>query len=1226
MSKLALFLLFFVLVSNATFIRPWDNASWIATNPNIVSTGVEIWWNLPELQKTLDSFQLPEETQNSAVDGEIWKARDAKNTASKNYYGCMALPELVKLWGNQAQAPVAVFQSFSAAFSCVEYEKNWKLALDHSLTALELSETQALNSISTSRRTFDRIRFLGLCNLSFRARPDDICNSGEIAFSSYDSHQTEGNFGAMSIFQNHSEELSNQLRSHNPDLSFINLAFGLLWGTNGTIQTHERITNKSLEAVENANMQYEILQSIAHQRKRTAEGVISELEKQKIHLISRATSSTELDFAGTIRDYFVRLQEEKSQTDQELQEAGFVRNSIFLDGCLATAISQTNKTANKYSHILSETDSIRNAARLAVKQQMEEAKTELERTQLERQLNPASIELLQKANKSFVSAQKSTVMGVQYEKYSESTILARMARSQRSSESQILIQTSISKLQTLIKNARTDDIDVTTEEETLSLLGGLEEYEIDAYVQSAISNIISKARLKYADDLMRKRSSLIKKISLGGSSTQDLKSELQKFETGVVVDGSILFPESIGHLKQLKSNYAYVEDELALHLGDVVGNSMAGSATPIFSPIYLDTPADIVLDVVLTNPMQYGARNVQVPVTASPQVPFLYSDVVSGKGSLSGLYTDSEYLYLTFSNVSPFEQKRLTLSKSMVIAHTESKSVHAVAIGNGMALVKEVLEFQLDMPIPHLELLQDNYKATIDGASATRPLDSGKHKLRLEYYVPDAYMEAVSNLKSYPIGPKSQIEYVITITPTIDLDVVPILVESTNNSGISSMSIYAITGEKMTKPKKLSENAHSADISNLVANVPAKIHISYLVEDSKSFFESELLPYRNLELGPDAKKLFDQAEQHASGGNYSQAIELIKQLQATHKSEQKQLDGMEKKIAVLSGKLQNELSELNEHLPAETLASPFLSKLEARRIELAKISSNVPKLNVSERLAALEAIDFRWIGKELNAHAKSSYKEYNDLKERFYVAGNSTTASEFMTFESSLNRFQASPRVEYAVAVVDSLEEVRSLVKSQEVLLSEELSERKHMFEKFKEKTNSILEPYSKQLSAAKGTDYSGRFAISSSTVEKQLKDVGNSIDSDPRIFNGKLESLNISLRKMYSILSSLENESLSTISLNEHLIIRLPDSDSKSNLIDNLRTMKKLHESSEYVNSLRAGVAISEKLKQEQNPDGDGLLMLGISAMAILAILAFYLFKPKPKPALKKVPKLGDF
>ncbi len=1225
MSKLALFLLFFVLVSNATFVRPWENASWVASNPNIVSVGMEVWWNLPELQKTLDSVQLPEETQDAPIDENVLKAHNAKNAALKNYYECMALPELVKLWGNQGTSPVALFQSFNAAISCMEYGNNWKLTIDHSLNALELSEKHAANSISESRFSFDQVESMGLCNLSFSARPDGLCNSGKTAFLSYDSSLNEGNFGTMSIFQNHSEELSKQLRSHGPDLSSFNPAFGLLWGPGGTIPVHEEMSKESLEAMKTAELQYGVLLSAAQKRKRLTETKFSELKKQKIHLIRRAPSSNEIDFTGTVSDYFVQLQIQKDLADQDLQEVLIVHSSVFQSGYMATAISQANRTAIRYSYLISETDSLYNAAQLTVNQQMADAISELAKTNREKKLTPESIDLIEKANTSFASAQKSTLLGVQYEKYSESEQFARMARSQRSSESEILVKSSISKLQTLIANAKKDDIDVTTEEETLSLLNGLRDYEIDSYVQSAISNIISKANLKYGNDLMQKRSELIKKIRLGESTTQDLYLELQNLEFGIVVDGNLVFPEAIGHLKDLKLNYEYVEEELSLHLGDVLGNSMAGSATPIFSQVYLDVPAEVLLDFVVTNPLQYGARNVQVPILVSPPFPFLHSDVTSGKESLSSLYVDGNYLLLTFSNVSPFEKKRISMSKSLTLAHTNSKSIHAAAIGNGVALVNEVLEFQLDSQVPHLELLQDNAKATIDGANPNRPLDSGKHILNLEYYVSDAYVETVSNLNTYPVGPKSQVEYVITITPKISLDTIPILVESANNSGVSSMSIYAITGEKMSKPKKLSEKAYSAEISGLVANVPSKVHVSYLIEDSKSFFESEAQIYQNIELGPTAKMLFDQAQNQATSGNYSKAIEIIKQLQTAHKSEQTSLNSLRKKAAELSNKLSGEISEL-DGLPSDVSKSPFLSKLEARKSELTKLSNNLPALNLSQRVSALGAVDFKWLGKELNAYTKSAYKDYNDLKERFYLAGNSTTATEFLSFESSLNRLQASPQVEYAVAAVASLEKVRSVVENQEKLLSDEKSGRKLLTESLQKHADSILGTYSKQLSAAKGTDYSGRFVVSASNVEKQINDIDKFISSDPRIFNEKLSSLNTAVRKMGAIISSLENESSSSATFIEHLISQLPDSDSKSDLRNKLLTMRKLHESGEYVNSLRAGAAISDKLKQTQTNDEGGLLILGISAIAILAALAFYLFKPKPKPKLKKVPKLNDF
>lgn len=1225
MSKLALFLLFFVLVSNAAFLRPWENATWIASNPNIMYVGTELWWNLPDLHKTVDSINLPASSHDKVILEELEKAHTAKNSAEKNYVECMRLPELVKLWASPAHASLSVFQSFGAAASCIQYAGNWKQTVDHSLNIIELSEAHATHSISQSRISFERLERLGICNISFSARPDALCNSGQVAFLAHDFDLGEGNYGGFSIYKNHSQELSDQLRNPAPDLSSFAPAFDLLWGANGTIWLYEDIDNKSQSAEETAKLQYDVLRSTAQKRKTAAASKLSELEKQKLHLISRAPSSDQFDFAGTVADSLISLQSRKNAADLSKQEAELMRNELFSEGYLARAISTMNATAANYSNILSDAHLLSDSARLVVRQQMEDAAIELKKSSDEKKLTPDSLELLRKANASFMSAQKSTVLGVQYEKYFESAQYARMARSQRSPESQILIQSSISRLKQLITNAKVDDVDVTTEEQTLALLSGLDGREIDPYIQSAISNIISKSKLKYLDELTQTRKELINKIRLGGSLTQDLHQELLDFEDGVVVDGQLQFPDSIGRLKKLKSNYDYINEELQIHISSILGNSMSASASPVFSQVYLDLPTEILLDIAIVNPLNLEAPNVQVPITMPFPVPFLFSDIETGKDSLSALYTNENQLLVTFSNVSSHETKRLVLSRSMILAHTTSKSTHAVAIGNGVARVNEVLEFELDSPIPHLELLQGHQNASIDGADANRPLDKGKHTLETETYLSDAYAETTSNIKTYSIGPKSQVEYTITITPAIDLDKVPVLTEPINSSGISSLSIYAITGEKTTKPKKLSAQAYSAEVFDLATNIPTKIHVGYLVDDSKSYSASLLQQYGDTELASASKLLFGQAQEQFDGGNYSQAIGLLKQLQETHKTEQAQIAKIKKKSEELAMKLNSEISDLGASLPPDT-GSPFLSKLEARRIELEKIRAGLSLLNLSAQVAALEAVDFRWIGKEFNSYAKSAYKEYNDLRERFYLAGNSSTPAEFSQFESSLNRFQASPQVEYAVDLDSALTNVRALVEAQEVLRSNEISERGHMVAELKKRTNSIISSYEKQYSSAKGTDYSGRFIVGVSTVEKQLKSIESSMDDDYQIFQEDVAALNTSLSKMDDVLSSLKNESLSSLSLLEHLVLNLPDSDSKTDLRKKLVIMRGLHDSGEYVNSLRAGAAVSEALDQSHSGGDDGLLILGLSAIAILAALAFYMLKPKKKPALKKVPKMGDF
>jgi hypothetical protein len=1226
MSKLALFLLFFVMISSAAVTRPWENASWVASNPNIFNYGIDVWWNLPEFEASLDTLPVHDHVPDTSVQTELAEAERAKSEARKNLVGCSKFSEVAHLWSVPSSSIIAVIPTFNTVVDCYSYKNNWKLAVDHSLNALELSSSLAEKTVSEARNSFDAVRFLGLCNPSFSSRPNDLCNKGSSALISYDSHLSDGSYGTFQLFLNLGSELENELVQHKPDFSSLEAMFALLWSENGTIPTFQHINNQSKEAISSAEGQYDVLRRISLERKTFVEKKISGLKQHKIHLITRSSLSHSASALGTVSEQFSSIQVQKSLLDSALHNTELLRQNIYQKEYLASAIINMNSTASNYSQLIQKSEVLLETALTAVDQQKEEAQNEILISSQQQNLNPDSVRLLQKANSSFNQGQSSQHLGTMFEHYSDAARYARMALNQRPAESKILITSALSTLEDLVLRAKKDEIDVTTEEETLLLVQSLDSFEVDAYVQAAISSIISKASLYYADDLAISRASIIEQISLAGPAAQDLLGELKRLENGRVVDGVVKIPESIGYLKQLQNHYLYLEGELKMYLAEVLSNSVSSSSKIFFSNIVLDQPTDVLMDIIINNPKDYGGKEISVPVRLSPPIHFLYSDVSAGQQHIENMYTEDDVLYLLFSEIRPFETKRISIEKQEVIAHTLSKQISAVGTGSGMAYVTEVLEFELDYYVPHHELLQDYSKTLIDGAPPTRPLEAGKHTISSEYLLEDAYTESLSNIKSYVLGTRSKIEYVLEIVPKIDLDTVPILITSANSTEISSFSMYPTTGEKLDSPKKLSDVSYLSTLHNLKAGFPSRIRVSYVVEDPASYLSSQLAVFDGLNLTSEEKSLHLQAQSLANSGNFTQAIELLEKIKLLKKEQEKEDAKARKKISLLEAKLQEERNEL-DLLPPDSYGSSVMSKLRARKEELELLSNTLLHANTSNKLSLLESVDFKWLSKELNSFAKSSYKEYNTLKERLYHTRNSTTPPEYLFFETALNRLQAAPNVEYAVTVAKALSEIKTIVEKEEALQQSKIDSRSLLLDKFRLELEPLLKQYSHQSSEAKGTDYSSRFTESISQVEKLLKAAESSLVETPLHFDSKFNSLNQSAKKIRLILSSLRNESASQIALLETLSYQKSlNEESRTELSRKLSTIRSIHQSGDYINSLRASSILSKSIKEVQNDDHSGLLVLGVTAIAILAALLVYLLKPKKNPVLKKVPRLGDF
>jgi hypothetical protein len=86
-------------------------------------------------------------------------------------------------------------------------------------------------------------------------------------------------------------------------------------------------------------------------------------------------------------------------------------------------------------------------------------------------------------------------------------------------------------------------------------------------------------------------------------------------------------------------------------------------------------------------------------------------------------------------------------------------------------------------------------------------------------------------------------------------------------------------------------------------------------------------------------------------------------------------------------------------------------------------------------------------------------------------------------------------------------------------------------------------------------------------------------------------------------------------------------ENNKKTEIQNKIATMKAMHGSGDYVNSLRAGSAIAKELDSYEKPEDNGLILLGITSLAILAAIGAYILKQqKPKKEFKKLRKITDF
>ncbi len=1167
MSKLALFFIFFIALSFA-LDRPWENKIWILKNPNIYSYGIDIWWNLPEFQKTLDSIGFLE---------------DEKIPAYENYHICSRNFTVFYYSG------LGFIESFSKISNCLDYKNNWILVVDKALDEVELSVTEEKKAKSELRGQFDRLRFLGLCNQNYSGKGSQYCNQMEMVL-------TDNNTAIL--LENSLLELEEQLENPVP---ILNQSHQIVSLNRKLISDYNNLSLLANISVKEAESELQRLKITTNERQNEIDDLLDTLENEKIYLVKDGSFGNSIVSVVSVENmYFDSL--------TEYNVLGDKRNRILIDseskfeqGHLANSIVGLQLLDEDLNLLYGNVNDLRILAKNTTDQQREAALEEI--SGAGPGLSPESKELLDRAENLILKGDSSKYLGDKYTFYRAAAESARQAQNSKSFSVQEGTNQKIAELERLISLAEMDQINVESEKSSLEMIKKLSDTDIDIHTESAISSIVAKSINQYGH-LEKERVAILDQIELSGDLALDLLTDLQKAENGIVENGRLMMPDSIGKLHELEEIYAYIQKELDFHISSIVANSMSTRCNPLFSSVKLDLPAEISLDLVLSNPREYQAKNVTVFIPCD--ISFDYSDLSTTEAV--SIYYDNG-IYLIFPSVKPFEVKRLSFEKNSTIAYTHERKIESEALGDGVVRVVRVVDFELDFPIPHLEL-DPGPDYLIDG-NPPGPLARGSHQLRSTEIINEAYILETRNIQSYKQGMNSIVEYNLDIKSQVDLEELDVIIDAP--SKIEKFHSYAITGGHVSSYKKISDSQYAIRLKSIENSTLTTIKISYEVENISSYLSSQIAQYEIKNLSDAAYPYFATAKALFNSGNYSDALEQFAMLDRVLSAENKENEKLNMKVQDLKSSIRSEFEELANY----SSSHPFFEKLNARKEELKRVLDEIDSLDPDSSLELLKDIDPNWVKKELTSLKKESYKEFNGLKEKYYSFGNFGTPSEFGSFEEALHKLEAGFRIEYGEDLVNELLGVRSLVSKEENIYQEKISDMENKQDSIRREVENIFEQYSRLSSSAKGTDYSSIFTVSEKKVDSQLKDLG--LAKEPNFFQNRYRDLNETKNRMLGIISSLENESESKLMLVESLY---KESKGGESVLYQISKAKSLHDQGDFVNALRLCDQISRDI--EEKTEEFPLLIFGITGLAVLGGISVLIIK-KPKKELRQLRKITD-
>jgi hypothetical protein len=243
--------------------------------------------------------------------------------------------------------------------------------------------------------------------------------------------------------------------------------------------------------------------------------------------------------------------------------------------------------------------------------------------------------------------------------------------------------------------------------------------------------------------------------------------------------------------------------------------------------------------------------------------------------------------------------------------------------------------------------------------------------------------------------------------------------------------------------------------------------------------------------------------------------------------------------------------------------------------------------------------DFSWKKSQVTAIKKQSFTEFNSLKKKYLDMGGIDNQF-FSDFENAYNKLAISNDFNDILPLLKSLKNLNDFVTSQSSVQLSEKSSLKVQKEELDSKVSNLLTIYQKEYLDAKGSRLESLFTVDVKETEKLLK----SIPSIASI--ASLNSTYVDLKKTIDTLRSKANTNVADLQ-------RLAGDNFKEEILK----IKELAQNGDFVKSMKEGDLLLAKLSNVKGDD-KSMIILAVTALAILVALAYHLISKKPKEPKK--------
>ncbi|MEM3422803.1 MAG: hypothetical protein QXF35_04415 [Candidatus Bilamarchaeaceae archaeon] len=1235
--------------------RPWQEPAWETNQDGILDLLIiKIYYNMGYALNELELNEITNLSMDSQTTLKINNAKEYSNIYLREEQeflrcqrSCILRGELIsisqciyeRLINEGLEEGLSrTIEEIDCPTSILYYdslEKNWKKAMEEAMDALENSQEEVIKSEQKAREQYEIIKFAGLCREEYNYPGKQECKKLENAFQIIDNEQKEEQYGKINIMKADILKLNSDLVKNASTTTYPKIMKNI-WDKNGIISTFNELKKTANDAKDKADDYYAKLEDDANQEKFLVDNAYKKLEKQKLDLITESVTFESIDNikSGKISERWESLADSKKEADTYYENAKKIHSSKVQDYLLIGI--RDMKKANESYHLinnnseilLQDAQNIVDEKRVSAKATIENVKTQMKNlgyseTAIEKQLSNAT--------EALKNGDKETVLGLKYKKYVEAITIALVSAPTKSADYDEEYKKKIAELEKLIENAKKDGIyvdDLKIEIDVIKNNRPANEMELLQEIKDELENRI-KSRFY---DLEKKRKELEEKLKAAGAS--DLLDEMKNSERGIVKeDGSIDWLSAVGKLNELNKKYDEINEDLESNIekkNAAITNQLIIEPSLIMPPVNIDEPTEITYTVSIYNPQKYGGKNIKISIQLEGEFKFYYSDIVSGSEDVLNIQTNGKTLYIILKSIEPFDRKTITFKKKIVLATTKSTEMKAKGLGYEKAAVKETRVIMLSLDNAQIKLPQIE-GVTIDNGDPLRKLNSGVHTIKTEYIMNNAYKEERTDAEIATKDSKATVSYRVMITPLIDLEEVPLNIDS----GIASSVSINCGVHKCVKQQN--GYGYTIFLQDLKKGIDATILVSYTISNISEYVLFEIYKYKNSK-EQEIVNLANEAENLLKNGKEDAALAKVEEIKKKNLELEKNKAKLLKEYYELSRKTKREIEDLQKALEkaqtgnlenhSQTIKFRTRKEFLLSILNETTIDDNASLEEIQKAVDKLKAIDENWLSKEINSIAKEAQKKYESYKRE--MTGISEAQTLLKKTEEDINVLLATQKAEDGIAVLIDLLELDNLHSSSKLAKEKTLEELSKNFNELKDAAQPLLLKYETEYKDSLKSDLEKLF----NTKPEKVKNTITAIEK--YIKNGDIENANSSINDVLIPAIKDMNSTLEMLSSSAYRKIKEAENDieNKKNelsveqlngLTKKLNELKEMYNKKNYIKTIvGANILIDEINKTKGNANTMWYILA--ASLILIGVLAFYMLqKNKNKPFSRTVLKKND-